>query len=87
VASCEYCGLQYLMILGPLNTMAKGREAVNFYHQIERNQELGLSTFHTRGQSPNVVPFQNAYMAVLFALSFDLSFDQNHRLSKEVWIG
>jgi hypothetical protein len=44
----------------------------------QRNQVFGLSTLHTRGQSPKVVPLQHAYMAVFF--------DQGEGLSKEVWV-
>ena len=35
-------------------------------NQIARNHGFGLSTLHTRGQSPKAVDLQNAYMATLF---------------------
>jgi hypothetical protein len=47
-----------------------------FTNQIARNQEFGLSTLHTRGQSPKVITLQNVYMTILF--------DQGNGLSKEV---
>ena len=37
-----------------------------FTDLIARNQKVGLSTFHTRGQSPKAVALRNAYMVVLF---------------------
>ncbi len=43
-------------------------------NQIARNHGFGLSTLHTRGQSPKAVALQNAYMATLF--------DQGEGLSK-----
>ena len=46
-------------------------------NQIARNQELGLSSLHIRGQSPKVIALWNAYMALLF--------DQCDGLSKGVW--
>jgi hypothetical protein len=55
-------------------------ERPSFYtNQIARSQEFGLSTLHTRLQSPKAVALQNAYMAVLFY--------QGDGLSKEVWVG
>jgi hypothetical protein len=35
-------------------------------NQSARNHEFGLSTLHTRGQSPKAIALQNAYMAILF---------------------
>ena len=48
------------------------------YTKIARNQEFGLSTLHTKGQSQGLA-LQNAYMATLF--------DQGDGLLKEVWVG
>jgi hypothetical protein len=41
------------------------------------NQQFGLSTLHTRGQSPKATALQNAYMAVFV--------DHGDGFSKEVW--
>jgi hypothetical protein len=46
--------------------MAEGQDTIN--------QEFGLSTLHTRGQSPKAVTLQNAQMALFF--------DQGNRFSK-----
>jgi hypothetical protein len=35
-------------------------------NHIARYQEFGLSTLHTKGQSPEAVALQNAYMAIFF---------------------
>jgi len=63
-------------MLGPLHTMAEGREGVVSTNEIVRNQEFDLSTLHIEAQS-------SSYMAVLFGPNFD----QNDGLSKkEVWV-
>ena len=51
-------------------------EALISTDQVARNQELGCSILHTRGQSPKVAAI---YMAILF--------DQDDGLSKEVCVG
>ena len=50
-----------------------------FTNLMTRNQEFGLSTLHTRGQSLKAIAIYNAYMVVLF--------DQGDKLLKEVWVG
>jgi hypothetical protein len=55
----------------------KVKRPLIFTNQIARNQEFGLSTLHTRSQSPKVVALQNAYMAILF--------DEGDGLSKKGW--
>ena len=47
-------------------------------NQISRNQEFGLSTLHTRGQSPKSV--------ALFLPTWQHFFDQSDGLSKGVWV-
>ena len=49
-------------------------------NQIARNQEFGMSTLHTKGQTPKAVVLQNAYMAFKKK-------NQGDGLSNEVWIG
>jgi len=53
--------------------MAKGQEAVDF-QQLHCKKLKIDSIFHTKGQSQNVVNFQNAHMVALF--------DQGNRLMK-----
>jgi hypothetical protein len=48
-------------------------------NQIAGNEEFGLSTLHSRGQSPEVAALRNTYMAILL--------DQGNELSKEVLVG
>ena len=45
-------------------------------NQMTRKHVFGLLTLHTRGQNPEAVVLQNAYMTILF--------DQGDKLSKEV---
>jgi hypothetical protein len=59
--------------------MARVERPLISTNQIARNHELGLSSLHTRGQSPKAVALQNAYMAIFF--------DQRGILLKEVWVG
>jgi hypothetical protein len=40
-------------------------------NQIARNLEFGLSTLHTKGQSPKAVAILSAYMAILLTKAAD----------------
>jgi hypothetical protein len=63
---------------GRFTLWPKVKRPSNSTNQIARNQDLGLSTLHTRGQSPKAVSLQNAYMEILL--------DVGNGLSKEVWV-
>jgi hypothetical protein len=71
--------LNYKKILGTLQTMVKSQKAVNFHQSDCKNQGVGLSTLHIRGQSPKVVALQNGHMTIFVY--------QGKKLSKEVWVG
>ena len=51
---------------GQLHTMVNGQDSRVFINHIVRNQAFGLSTLHTKGQSPKPVVLQDAYMAIFF---------------------
>ena len=54
------------MIEGRFTLWPKVERPSIFTNQIARNHGFGLSTLHSRGQSPTAVTLQNAYVAVLF---------------------
>jgi len=52
---------------------------------ITRNQVFGLSTLHTRDQSPKTITLQNAFIKIFFNQSFDQS-DRTIECENLIWL-